>query len=83
QEAGIHVDPLRYWGGYVARVGTPPETVLRLSKMLGRVAQLPEVRERFEGTGQQVDIEDDPERFRRQIQGDKAWITDAYRLIRT
>ena len=83
QEAGIQVDPLRYWGGYVARAGTPPEIVQRLSKMLGRVAQLPEVRERFEGTGQSVDVEDDPEKFRRQIQGDKAWITDAYRLIRT
>jgi len=83
QEAGIQADPLRYWGGYVARAGTPPEIVQRLSKMLGRVAQLPEVRERFEGTGQSVDVEDDPEKFRRQIQGDKAWITAAYRLIRT
>lgn len=83
KEAGIAVDPLRYWGGYVARVGTPLESVQRLSKMLGRVAQLPEVREKFESTGQQVDVEDIPEKFRNQIQGDKAWISDAYRLIRS
>ncbi|MCY1199951.1 Tripartite tricarboxylate transporter family receptor [compost metagenome] len=83
REAGIEVAPLRYWGGYVARVGMPSEIVQRLSSMLGRVARLPEVRERFEGTGQEVDVEDDPEKFRSQIQGDKAWIIDAYRLIRT
>jgi len=81
REAGINTDPLTYWGGFIAKKGTPPETVERLAKMIGRAAHRPDVISRVEASGQAIDLDDQPESFKRLIESDVAWMSAAYKLL--
>ena len=59
----------RAWTGIVARAGTPPELVARMSQGLAKIMTLPEVRERIASL-QSEPADPDPKLFRELVRSD-------------
>ena len=73
-EAGVNVPPLRVWGGYAVRVGTPAAAVQRLHGALVAAARDPEVASRVAPLGMTVFTSPTPADFSAQIAADLAWM---------
>ena len=76
-ETGVNVPPLAYWGGYVAKAGTPPEIVQRLHREIAAGAVMPQMLERLTATGAMPLVSKTPDDFRKVISSDIAWMTEA------
>ena len=70
-EGGVPGFDISSWHGVFAPAGTPPEVVARLSKEIGRIAQLPDVRQRIESTGNEA-VGSTPEEFDAKFRADVA-----------
>ncbi len=70
-EAGLPGYDLTSWHGVFAPAGTPREVIDRLQKDIARVAQLPEVRQRVESTGNET-VGSTPEEFDVKFKSDVA-----------
>lgn len=75
-EVGLKVPPVTYYGGYVAKAGTPPEIVQRLFREISTAAATPAVAQRHAATGGAVSISKSPEEFRSQLTAEIAWLTE-------
>ncbi len=62
-EAGFPGFDVYAWFGFFAPAGTPREIVNRLAADIGRVQQMPEIRERLAGQGIETGATGDPEGF--------------------
>ena len=80
-QAGVAVPPLNYWGGVVARAGTPAPIVQRLYEALGEAITTPDVLERLRSTANDPALSTSPDDFRKQIRSDVAWMGDAFKLL--
>ena len=76
-ETGVNVPPLAYWGGYVAKAGTPSEIVQRLHREIAAGATAPQMLERLTATGALPLVSKVPDDFRKVISSDIAWMTEA------
>jgi tripartite-type tricarboxylate transporter receptor subunit TctC len=74
REAGVNVPPLRVWGGYAVRAGTPAAVVQRLHGALVAAARDPEVAARLAPLGMTVFTSTAPADFSAQIAADLAWM---------
>ena len=70
-ESGLPGFDISSWHGVFAPAGTPPEVVARLSKEIARIAQLPDVRQRIESTGNEA-VGSTPEEFDAKFRADVA-----------
>ena len=70
-ESGLAGYDLTSWHGLFAPAGTPREAIDRLQREIARVAQLPEVRQRVEGTGNES-VGSTPEEFDAKFKTDVA-----------
>lgn len=77
REAGVAVQPIAYWGGLVARAGTPPEIVQRLQKEVSAALNAPKLIERFESTAHRTTPGSSAEAFRDLLESDVRWMTAA------
>lgn len=80
RELGVQVDPLNYWGAFIARAGTPPAVLEQLRKAIRVAAAQPEVISGIEASGQLVTYADAPE-LQRLISSDLAWMTAAHKSM--
>lgn len=83
RETGVDVVPLEYWGGLVARAGTPPEIVERLQKEVRIALTNPTLIERFEGTAHHTTPESSAKAFKELIDADVRWMTSAAKEFST
>jgi tripartite-type tricarboxylate transporter receptor subunit TctC len=74
REAGVNVPPLRIWGGYAVRAGTPAAVLQRLHGALVAAARDPEVAARLAPLGMTVFTSPTPADFSAQIAADLAWM---------
>ena len=74
REAGVNVPPLRVWGGYAVRAGTPAAVLQRLHGALVAAARDPEVAARLAPLGMTVFTSPTPADFSAQIAADLAWM---------
>jgi len=74
KEAGVNVPPLRIWGGYAVRTGTPEAVVQRLHGALVAAAREPEVAARVVPLGMTVFTSPAPADFSALIAADLAWM---------
>jgi len=74
REAGVNVPPLRIWGGYAVRAGTPAAVLQRLHGALVAAARDPEVAARLAPLGMTVFTSPTPADFTAQIAADLAWM---------
>jgi tripartite-type tricarboxylate transporter receptor subunit TctC len=74
-EAGVSVSPLRIWGGYAVRAGTPAAVVQRLHGALVAAARDPEMLARLAPLGMTGFTSRTPADFSAQIAADLAWMT--------
>jgi tripartite-type tricarboxylate transporter receptor subunit TctC len=74
KEAGVDVPPLRIWGGYAVRAGTPDAVVQRLHGVLVAAGRDPEVAARVAPLGMTVFTSPTPADFSAQIRGDLTWM---------
>ncbi len=70
-ESGLAGYDLTSWHGLFAPAGTPREAIDRLQREIARVAQLPDVRQRVEGTGNES-VGSTPEEFDAKFKTDVA-----------
>lgn len=70
-ESGLAGYDLTSWHGLFAPTGTPREAIDRLQREIARVAQLPDVRQRVEGTGNES-VGSTPEEFDTKFKTDVA-----------
>ena len=80
-EAGVKVDPLSYWGGFVARAGTSKELITRWSEELVSATQIPATLQRLTATGHAPRYSRSPDEFQQYIRSELAWMSDAAKLI--
>jgi tripartite-type tricarboxylate transporter receptor subunit TctC len=80
-EAGVKVDALSYWGGYVVRSGTPKEIVTLLSSELAAATQSPATIERLVATGHSTRFSKSPDDFQQYIRSELAWMSEAAKLV--
>lgn len=73
-QAGVDVSPLRIWGGYAVRAGTPAAVVQRLHAALVAAARDPEVAARVAPLGMTVFTSPAPADFSALIAADLAWM---------
>lgn len=73
-QAGVNVSPLRIWGGYAVRAGTPEAVVQRLHAALVAAARDPEVAARLAPLGMTVFTSPAPADFSALIAADLAWM---------
>jgi tripartite-type tricarboxylate transporter receptor subunit TctC len=73
-QAGVNVSPLRIWGGYAVRAGTPEAMVQRLHAALVAAARDPEVAARLAPLGMTVFTSPAPADFSALIAADLAWM---------
>ena len=73
-EAGVNVGPMRTWGGYAVRAGTPAPQVQRLHRVLVASAREPEVAARVAPLGMTVFTSAAPADFSALIAADLAWM---------
>jgi len=76
REAGVNVPPLRIWGGYAVRAGTPAAVLQRLHGALVAAARDPEVAARLAPLGMTVFTSPTPADFSAQIAADLAWMKE-------
>jgi tripartite-type tricarboxylate transporter receptor subunit TctC len=74
REAGVNVPPLRVWGGYAVRAGTPAAVLQRLHGALVAAAREPEVAARVAPLGMTVFTSPAPADFSALIAADLAWM---------
>ena len=79
RETGLQVEPFEYWGGIVARTGTPASIIERLHHDMRTALQQPSVIERFESTGNTTTPDSSPLAFGQLLRSDVQWITTAAR----
>jgi tripartite-type tricarboxylate transporter receptor subunit TctC len=77
REAGVAVQPIEYWGGLVARAGTPPEIIQRLQKEVSTALRAAKLIERFEATAHRATPGSSAEAFRDVLESDVRWMTAA------
>jgi tripartite-type tricarboxylate transporter receptor subunit TctC len=77
REAGVAVEPLEYWGGLVARAGTPASIIERLHRAAQAALAQPSLIERLEATAHYPTPTSSPEAFRQLIRADVKWLTAA------
>ena len=70
-ESGVAGFDISSWHGVFAPAGTPREVIGRLSKEVARIAQLPDVRQRIESTGNEA-VGSTPEEFDAKFRADVA-----------
>ena len=70
-ESGLPGFDISSWHGVFVPAGTPHELVARISKETGRIAQLPDVRQRIESTGNEA-VGSTPEEFDARFRADVA-----------
>lgn len=76
-EVGIKVSPMRLWGGYVVHPDTPAAIAQRLSRELVTALSAPAYVEKMAQFGLVTNISKSPEDFRKLIDADAAWMTEA------
>lgn len=77
RESGVAVAPIEYWGGLVAKAGTPPELVQRLQREVKTALGDPKLIERFEATAHRTTPNSTSEGFRDLLESDVRWMTTA------
>jgi tripartite-type tricarboxylate transporter receptor subunit TctC len=75
-EGGLDGYQVEFWVGIFAPVKTPVATVQALSRELARIANMPDVKERFVTAGYEV-VGSTPEQFAERVRRD----TEKYRKI--
>ena len=70
-ESGVPGYDLTSWHGVFVAAGTPPEIISRLHREVARVAQLPDVRQRVESTGNET-VGSSPAEFAEKFRADVA-----------
>ena len=70
-ESGLPGFDISSWHGVFAPAGTPHDAIARLGKEIARIAQLPDVRQRIESTGNEA-VGSTPEEFDAKFKADVA-----------
>jgi tripartite-type tricarboxylate transporter receptor subunit TctC len=70
EESGVKGYEVNTWFGFVAPAGTPPDVVARLSREVGRILALPEIRERLGAQGFELAPNASPEAFSKLLADD-------------
>lgn len=80
-EAGVRLSPVAYWGGIVARAGTPPDIIQRLHKEITTAIRQKDVMDTLDGTANYPAPSHSPEAFRKFMQSELAWMRAAVKGI--